>query len=216
MGSAVAWGQTACPQGIARDGVWLEFPDRSVLTRVLSDGRMAEMEFAHDGTYTYGYVTLPIGLPVEAWSIVNGYAPIEERETITYAGTPDPVPRPSAGVRFDGIETSRYSSGPASRFSVTAVVGAAAPVTIGGCTYTGLPIEVMRVDLSGGQPVTDSMLHLTELGLTIYLGFSEGREPAVDTMPLSISYDPPVQGGATPSDLAPPALPVPAPAPPAK
>lgn len=213
-GTLAAGAQGVCPSGVARDGVWLAFPDRAVLTRVLSDGRMAEIEFAQDGSYVYEYRTLPVGLVTESWALENGFASREDRETVSYVGTPATVPLPAPGARFDGIETARYPDGSETRSSVSLIVGQAGPVSIGGCAYTGLPIDVTRVDLQGGLPQRDSMMHLTELGLTIYLGFSEGSDPVQNALPLSISLDPPPVGGAAAPGLAPPPLPgSPAPAP---
>jgi hypothetical protein len=202
---------------VARDGVWLAFSDRAVLTRVLSDGTVEEIEFAQDGSYVYAYRVLPIGLVIESWALENGFASREDRETVSYVGTPAIVPAPAPGIRFDGIETARYPDGSETRSSVSLVTGAAAPVVIGGCSYTGVPVDVTRVDLQGGTPQRDSMMHLTELGLTIYLGFSEGNDPVQNTLPLSISLTPPPAGGPVatpgPSGVAPPPLPpVPAPA----
>lgn len=183
--------QSDCPQGLARDGVWLEFPDRAVLTRVMADGRINEMEFAHDGSYIYGYLTLPSGLVVEGWALENGYSPSSEHETVTYVGTPDPVPVPAPGVRFDGISTSTYGDGSVVRSTVNLVVGEPQPVTIGDCTYTGLPVDVTRVEMGGGVPQRDAMMYLSELGLTIYLAFAEMDAPTEVELPISISLDPP-------------------------
>ncbi|MDG3040388.1 hypothetical protein [Roseicyclus marinus] len=216
LGLALSTGvaaQSGCPSGVARDGVWLSFSDRSVLTRVQSDGTIAEIEFAQDGSYVYVYRTLPVGLVTESWALVNGFASREERETVSYQGTPAAIPGPMPGARFDGIETARYPDGGETRSSVSLVVGSARPVSIGGCAYTGLPIDVTRVDLQGGPPQRDSMMHLLELGLTIYLGFSEGAEPPQNAMPLTISMTPPPVGGTGMSDggpvIAPPPLPAP-------
>jgi hypothetical protein len=205
-GGAAAQG--GCPAGLARDGVWFEFPDRSVLSRVLSDGRISETEFGYEDAYIYGYVTLPIGLIVEGWGFENGRAIPTQREDVTYAGTPDPVPTPSPGVRFDGIETTRFHDGTSSRYSVSAVVGQPQAVTIGGCAYTGLPVNVTRVEMPGGAVQMDAMVHLTELGVTIYLGYSDTGAPPDPTWPVAVSMGPPVAGGG-------PSQPPPLPDPPA-
>lgn len=197
-----------CPSGIARDGVWLEFPDRTVLTRVLSDGRIAETEYPFDGAPAYGYITLPMGLVLESWSLENGRAPAADRESVTYAGTPDPVPFPAPGARFDGIETSVFADGGQSRFTINVTVGAAAPIWIGPCSYTGLPVEVTRIEMDG-TIFRDSMMHLGELGVTIYLGFSDDGSVPVPLMPVSIALEPPVDGGASAPGTAPPPLPTP-------
>ncbi|NKX45866.1 hypothetical protein [Roseicyclus persicicus] len=200
----LAAAQGACPQGIAHDGVWLEFSDRSVLTRVLQDGRVAETEFAYEGGTIYSYITLPIGLVVESWGLVDGRVPAGEGETVTYTGTPAQVPAPVAGARFDGLETSRFSDGSEVRYTVNVVVGTAQPVSIGGCPYTGLPVNVTRIDTAGGPMMMDSMLHLAELGVTIYLGFSDSGQPPVPDMPSSISLTPPrAAGGTVPPPLPP-------------
>lgn len=198
----------ACPQGVARDGVWIEFPDRTVMTRVLSDGRIAETEYAFDGGPVYGYITLPMGLVLESWSLENGRAPAADRESVTYSGTPDPVPFPAPGVRFDGIETSRFADGGQSRYTINVTVGAGAPVTIGGCTYSGLPVDVTRIEMDG-TVYRDSMMHLTDLGVTIYLGFSDDGSTPVPLMPVSISLAPPMAGGGAAPGTAPPPLPTP-------
>ena len=211
--STGALAQGGCPAGIARDGVWLSFSDRSVLTRVLTDGTIAEIEFAQDGSYVYGYRTLPIGLVTESWALVNGFASREDRETVTYQGTPAVIPGPVPGARFDGVETARYPDGGETRSSVSLVVGTARPVSIGGCAYTGLPVDVTRVDLQGGPPQRDSMMHLQELGLTIYLGYSEGNEVPQNALPLTISLTPPLAGGAGTPDAGPGIAPPPLPAP---
>jgi len=201
-----ALAQAECPAGVARDGVWLGFSDRTVLTRVLSDGRLHEMEIAHDGSDIYTYITSSLGLVLEAWTLQNGQAPRAEYETVTFVGTPDPMPDPVSGARFDGIATSRYGDGTEVRATVNVVVGQPQPVTIGGCSYTGLPVDVTRVEFGGGVPQRDGMMHLTELGLTIYLGFAEGdAAPSMD-LPLSISLAPPEQVSA--GTLAPPLPPV--------
>jgi len=197
--------QGGCPAGIARDGVWLAFADRSVLTRVLADGLIHEMEFGHDGSYLNLYVTLPVGLVVEGWLLENGNGPRSEHETVSYVGTPDPVPLPVPGARFDGIETSQFGAGVPVRSSINLVVGQPEPVVIGGCSYTGLPVEVTRIELGGTEPQRDSMIHLTELGLTVYLGFGDGGEMPSTDLPLSISLDPPDPAGA----VLPPPMPMP-------
>jgi hypothetical protein len=202
-GATGALAQGACPTGIARDGIWLEFPDRSVLSRVLSDGRVQEMEFAHDGSYIFTSVSLPIGLLVDGWELRNGFVPRGDRETVRYVGTPDPVPAPAPGVRFDGLQISRFAEGGGETgSSVNLVVGAAQDIVIGGCRYTGLPVEVTRVDLSGGV-FHESMMHMPDLGLTIYIAFSEGNAPRPGHLPIAISYDPPVAGGVLPAQMAP-------------
>jgi hypothetical protein len=206
-GTIGAAAQETCPSGVARDGVWLAFSDRSVLTRVLSNGHVEEIEFAQDGSYVYAYRTLPIGLVTESWALENGFASREDRETVSYVGTPTDIPAPVPGARFDGIETATYPDGSAARSSVNLVVGDARPVTIGGCTYTGLPVDVTRVDLQGGVPQRDSMMFLSDLGLTIYLGFSEGDDPVQNALPLSISLSPPSVGGAADPGFLPPPLP---------
>lgn len=211
-----AQAQGTCPTGVARDGVWLAFSDRSVLTRVLSDGMVEEIEFAQDGSYVYAYRTLPIGLVAESWALENGFASREDREVVSYVGTPAAVPAPAPGVRFDGIETARYPDGSETRSSVNLSVGEARPVTIGGCPYTGMPVDVTRVDLEGGLPQHDSMMYLVELGLTIYLGFSEGDDPVQNAMPLSIARTPPPVGGPAAPGAAPPPLPTPPAAAPTK
>ncbi|PWK62871.1 hypothetical protein [Roseicyclus mahoneyensis] len=183
--------QGICPTGVARDGVWFDFPDRSVLTRVLSDGRVEEIEFGHDGSYMYVYRALPIGLVVESWSIENGYAPRNEEETVSFLGTPNPVPDPMAGVRYDGISTLRFGDGSESRATVNVVVGEARTVDIGGCSYTAHDVAVTRVDLDGGLPQNDAMLFLPDLAVTLFLGFSEGDVPPEDALPLSVSLTPP-------------------------
>jgi hypothetical protein len=204
-GLALAQG---CPQGIARDGVWFEFSDRTVLTRVLSDGRIAATEYDFDGGPVYGYITLPMGLVLESWALENGRTPAADRESVSYAGTPDPVPFPAPGVRFDGIETARFADGGQSRYTINVSVGAAAPVTIGGCTYTGLPVDVTRIEMDG-TVYRDAMMHLTDLGVTIYLGFSDDGSVPVPLMPVSISLGPPMAGGGAAPGTAPPPLPTP-------
>jgi len=196
-GASGAAAQGTCPAGIARDGVWLEFPDRSVFARVLSDGRIHEMEFGHDDPYLNIYITLSTGLVVEGWLMENGAAPRSDHETVTYAGTPDPVPPPAPGVRFDGIETSQFGGGAPVRSSVNLVVGQPRPVVIGGCSYTGLPVEVTRIELGQSLPQRDSMMHLTELGLTIYLGYGDADAPPATDLPLSISHAPPAPAGGS-------------------
>lgn len=185
----------ACPRDMARDGVWLEYADRTVMTRVLSDGRNAETEYARDGDTIYGFITLPAGLVTESWSLDDGRAAPAERESVSYAGNPDPVPFPVPGARFDGIETARLADGRVFRASVNLTVGAAQPFAIGPCLYTGLPVSVARVDLAGGPLQHDSMMHLVELGVTIYLGYSDTGAPPEPSLPLSISLLPPVSGG---------------------
>ncbi len=203
-GTVGAVAQGSCPSGLARDGVWVDFPDRSVLTRVLSDGRIHEMEFARDGTYLNIYITSALGLVEQSWALNNGQAAPDEVERMTYAGTPPTMPAPVAGARFDGIVTSVFGSEAPVRSSINLVVGQPQPVVIGACSYTGLPVDVIRIEMGGGTPERDSMLHLTELGLTIYLGFAEGDAPAQDALPLSISLDPPAPAGATSGFLPPP------------
>ncbi|MBF9058854.1 hypothetical protein HKCCSP123_06625 [Rhodobacterales bacterium HKCCSP123] len=197
-----------CPQGLARDGVWIEFPDRTVMTHVLSDGRIAETEYPFDGGPVYGYITLPMGLVLESWALENGRAPAADRETVTYVGTPDPVPFPAPGVRFDGIETSVFADGGQSRYTINVTVGSGAPVTIGGCTYTGFPVDVTRIEMDG-TVYRDGMMHLGELGVTIYLGFSDDGSVPVPLMPVSISMMAPMAGGASAPGTAPPPLPTP-------
>jgi hypothetical protein len=49
------------------------------------------------------------------------------------------------------------------------------------------------------------MMHLMELGMTIYLGYSEGDEPVLDEMPLWISSEPRLPGaGSAPAMMPPP------------
>lgn len=211
-GTSALWAQGACPAGIARDGVWVDFPDRAVLSRVLSDGRIHEMEFGHDGSFLNVYVTNALGLVEQSWSLTNGYAPADQIERLTYAGTPATMPLPAPGVRFDGMVTSAFGDLAPTRSSINVVVGPAQPVVIGGCSYTGSPVEVVRVEMGGGTPQRDSMMHLSELGLTIYLGFAEGTSPAENALPLSISLDPPSgvavgTGAGVVPGIAPPPLP---------
>jgi hypothetical protein len=202
----LAAAQVACPAGTARDGVWIEFPDRLVESRVLSDGRIQEMEYLFEEGGIYGYITLPMGLVVESWALQDGRVPADERESVTYSGTPDPVPFPAPGVRFDGIETSRYADGGEMRYSLSAVVGAAQPVGIGACSYTGLPVDVTRVEM-GGPAYRDAMMYLVDLGITLYLGFSDDGSDPVPLMPVSISSLPPVAGAVSTPGLLPPPLP---------
>lgn len=212
LGLATASGAAAqgtCPTGVARDGVWFDFPDRAVLTRVLSDGRVEELEFGHDGSYIYMYHALPIGLVAQSWSIENGYAPQIEDETVSHAGTPNPVPLPAAGVRYDGISSSRYGDGSDSRATVNVVVGAARTVQIGACSYTAHDVAVTRTDLQGGLPQNDAMLFLPDLGITVFLGFSEGNEPPDNALPLSVSLTPPRPPGGGGAGILPPPLPQP-------
>lgn len=185
----------ACPSNIAHDGVWLEYADRTVLTRVLSDGRNAETEYAHEGGTIHGFITLASGLVTESWSLQDGRAAPAERESVSYAGNPDPVPFPVPAARFDGIEIARLADGQVFRASVNLTVGAAEPFAIGPCLYTGLPVSVARVDLAGGPLEYDSMMHLVELGVTLYLGYSDTGTPPEPSLPLSISLLPPVAGG---------------------
>lgn len=201
LGSCALWPMPAaaggdCPREIARDGIWLEFIDRTVSTRVLSDGSNAEKEYAHEGGTIYGFRTLASGLVSESWALVDGRASAAERETVSYAGSPVPVPFPTPGARFDGIETARLADGRVYRASVALQVGTAEPFAIGPCIYTGLPITVRRVDLSGGPLEHDSMMHLVELGVTLYLGYSDTGRPPDPSPPLSISMFPPVAGEA--------------------
>lgn len=211
--SAAAQGQ--CPSGLARDGVWLSFPDRAVLTRVLSDGMIEEIEFSGERSVVYVFRTLPVGLVTERWGFENGIALRDDSETVSYVGTPATVPLPVAGARFDGVETARLLDGSEYRYSIALAVGTPRSVSIGGCTYTGLPVDVTRVDLQGGPAKRDSMMHLPELGVTIYLAFAEGEAPMQDTLPLAISLSPPPAGdpagapGAVPPPL--PATPDPVP-----
>lgn len=200
-----ALAQAECPAGIARDGVWLEFPDRMVLTRVLSDGRQHEIEFDREGTEIYTYVTSSLGIVLEGWTLQNGRASSADYETVTYVGTPDPMPDPAPGVRYDGIYTSVYGTEPDMRLSVSLTVGQPRPVTIGGCSYTGLPVDVTRIELGGGVPQRDHLMHLTELGVTIYLGFAEGDERPSTDLPRSISLGPPLSVAA--AEPQPPLLP---------
>jgi hypothetical protein len=215
----VALAQASCPDN-ARDGLWVEFADRAVFYRVLSDGRISEMEFSDDESRPVsGYVTHPVGLVIEGWTLSGARIVPADRETVTHAGTPAQLPLPVPGARFDGLETVNYGDGTSQRFSVNLVVGQAQPVTIGGCSYTGLPIEVTRIDIAaGGTPMIEAMLHLRELALTIYLDFSDDGRPPDGSPPLGISRNPPgwhdtaTEGGGM-DLLPPPPLPVP-PAPP--
>ena len=145
----------------------------------------------------------------ESCSLVDGRALAAERESVTYTGRPDPVPFPAPGARFDGIETARLADGQVFRASVALTVGAAQPFAIGPCVYTGLPITVARVDLAGGPLEHDSMMHLVELGVTIYLGYSDTGTPPEPSAPLSISLLPPVTGAGAAHHLPPPASPQP-------
>lgn len=208
LGASLGAGaQGICPAGDARDGVWLGFPDRTVLTRVLSDGRIEEVEFSDDRQAIYVFRTLPIGLITERWGMESGFLAPAESETVSYVGTPTMIPLPVPGARYDGVETARILDGSAFRHSVSLVVGMPRPVSIGACAYTGLPIEVTRVSLDGGPRKHDSMMHLPELGLTIYLGYSEGDEPVLDEMPLWISGAPLLPGAGSAPAVMPPPLP---------
>lgn len=204
-GSLGAGAQGICPSGDTRDGVWLGFPDRTVQTRVLSDGTMEEIEFSDERSAVYVFRTLPVGLITERWGMRNGFLAPDESESVSYVGTPATIPLPVPGARYDGVETARILDGSEFRHSVSLVVGMPRPVAIGACAYTGLPIDVTRVPLDGGPRKHDSMMHLMELGMTIYLGYSEGDEPVLDEMPLWISSEPRLPGaGSAPAMMPPP------------
>ena len=74
----------------------------------------------------YCYITLPMASSSKAGRYRRVAWPADERESVTYSGTPDPVPSPAPGVRFDGIGTSRYADGGETRYSLSAMVGAGA------------------------------------------------------------------------------------------
>lgn len=188
--------QTVCPAGVAHDGVWLSFPDRSVLAHVLSDGRTQEIEFAADGSYIYGARALALGLIVEGWGLENGRVPAGDRETVSYVGNPDPMPAPVDGAQFDGIEIASFDGAEETRATINLTVGTARDVAIGPCRYTGLPIDVTRIDLDDGLVMRDAMMHLPELGLTIFVGFAEGEALPERVLPDAISLSPPGPFGA--------------------
>ncbi|MGP1358622.1 hypothetical protein [Roseicyclus sp.] len=189
----MAAAQQACPTGRATDGVWFQFQDRTVLTRVLSTGRNLEIEFMGEETNeVHGFETIPLGLATESWFLSAGLVPTGERKTATFSGLPDPAPVPAPGMRFDGVETARYDDGTTETQGFTLVVGNAQPVFIGACGYTGLPIDVTWQPVGGEPPHIEAMMYLPDLGVTIYLGFTTDGSRPVPSMPLSVSTQPPL------------------------
>lgn len=193
---ALAAAQTACPNGIAHDGIWLEYADRTVATRVLADGRNHETEYSHEGGAVHGFITLAAGLVTESWALVDGRVPVAERETVRYEGLPDPLPHPAPGLAFEGVEIARLADGRSFRSEIRMWVSDAIPFAIGPCLYTGYPVTVSRRALDGGALQHDSMMHLRELEVTIYLGYSDTGAPAEASPPVSISLVPPIRGAA--------------------
>ena len=213
--------QTAdCPVGIARDGVYLTFPDRIVLSRVLSDGRIFETEMALDGSYLYDFIVHPIGLVAESWSRENGLINPDDWEIVTYQGTPAEIPMPAAGLSWNGLETARFQSGDEARYAVSLTIGQPEEIAIGPCRYSGLPVLATRTAMSDGFIQRDAMMAVPELGIVIYQGYAEGSEPIGRDVPSAIGLRPPVRGAAAAPPQGndappPPALPVPAPPAPA-
>jgi hypothetical protein len=195
--------QQACPSGLATDGVWLQFSDRTVLTRVLSVGRNLEIEFMGEETNEiHGFETIPLGLVAESWFLNRGLVPLGERKTATHTGLPNPTPIPMPGMRFDGVENARYDDGTTETQGFTLLVGNAQPVFIGSCAYTGLPIDVTWQSVGGEPPHMESMMYLTDLGITIYLGFTSDGSRPIPSMPFSISSQPPSEVvNATPAPV---------------
>ena len=196
----MAAAQQTCPTGLATDGVWFQFPDRTVLTRVLSGGRNLEIEFMGEETNEiHGFETIPLGLATESWFLSAGLVPVGERKTATHTGLPNPPPPPAPGMRFDGVESARYDDGTSETQAFTIIVGNAQPVFIGSCGYTGLPIDVTWQPVGGEPPHIEAMMYLPDLGVTMYLGFTTDGSRPIPTMPLAISAQPPSVGAVPPS-----------------
>jgi hypothetical protein len=208
-GPAAAEGD--CPRGLARDGVWFDYGDRSVEARVRADGLLAEVEYLSDGTNTNGYLLHPVGLLVESWSMQDGLVAQGSMEVMRHEGMPDPMPAPTPGLRLSGTEVVRYDDGTEERAALSLAVGGPQPFVIGPCTYSGLPVTLSWMRPDGSPRQTESMIHLTELGLTVYLGFADGNATPLPAPPISISHLPP---GAAPAGV--PAAPGQPPGPPAK
>ena len=207
LGPALAAAQGACPGAAdVGDGVWLDFPDRVVMMLVGADGLVEEWEFDAASVAVYAYVSHPVGLLVESWVMEHGRTLPGSPETYRHLGTPATIPAPAAGARFDGLEIVTAADGTeVERTSLSLVVGEAGPVSIGGCAYTGLPVTITRVDLQAEQIERDSLIHLSELGLTVFLGLSVGSDPLADILPDAITTRAPVT--QDPSLLPPPAPP---------
>jgi hypothetical protein len=209
LGPALAAAQGVCPgPADVSAGVWLNFPDRVVMMRVGADGLVEEWEFDAGSAAVYAYVSHPIGLLVESWVMEHGRTLPASPETYRHLGTPATIPAPAAGARFDGLEIITAADGAeVERSSLSLVVGEAGPITIGGCAYTGLPVTITRVDLQADQIERDSLIHLAELGLTLFLGLSVGADPLADVLPDTITARAPV---AQDLSLLPPPAPPPA------
>ncbi|MEQ8367698.1 MAG: hypothetical protein RIB61_13410 [Roseicyclus sp.] len=185
-----------CPAGLAGDGVYMRFADRTVLFRHLDDGRTAETEFRFDDTTLIEYRLAPLGLILQSWEMVNGLVPEGEMETVTFEGPPMPAPAP--GARWRATEHSVYSDGTRNQYQTSVEVGAMSRLFIGSCSYDMLPITVRRIGPDGASVPTDLVGHLPDLGLSVFLGDSEQGFSQLPDPPLEIGLDPPGAASAAP------------------
>ncbi|NKX45865.1 hypothetical protein [Roseicyclus persicicus] len=195
----LALAQGSCPQGLARDGVWFDYGDRTILSRVLSDGRVLDLEYVAGQPAINSYLLLPIGLLSERWTMQAGRVDAGSHEVLRHSGFPDPVPVAAPGARFDGVETTVYEDGSTGDSHLALTVGAPQPVSIGPCLYTGLPVDITWSRPTGETIQHERLMHLSDLGVTLYLGFADPGQAVVPTLPLSISASAPRAGGAGPA-----------------
>ena len=204
-----------CPLGIARDGVWLDFGDRTIQARVMSDGRILELEHTAGQPGVNGYIVHPIGLLAESWVMQNGRMTPEGREVMRHVGTPATLPLPVPGASFAGTETYRAGDGTEGQSTLRLTVGNPTPFAIGTCPYIGLPIDITWTGITGETIQTERLMHLPDLGVTVYQGFADPGAALVPTVPLSISLGPPGFGAGS-AVSQPPAMPATPGGPPAK
>jgi hypothetical protein len=164
-------------------GIWLTFPHRLSLLRAAPGGLIEAWDFTRDCRPVQACLCHPSGLLAASWIVDDGQILPGTRERFSHAGAALPAP----GEGFDGVEIVHGADGDLRRrAALTLAVGAARPVVIGGCTYTGRPVTVTRRDAGGAVLLAEAQLHLAELGVTIHLGV-----PPQDALPLSVARAPP-------------------------
>lgn len=182
----------SCPAGPAAldTGLTVQFDGMSVVYQRTGDGRIREVERYEDETGDWHYISDAIGLVHESWEVAENGVPDETtRDRFSYV-FPKGAPQPRPGSEWTGTETVLTATGESYDTVVTWRMGAARTERIGGCVYDVIPIVETRVDLPkspGDLPWINRYTHLSDLGLTMYLGGDEeGVEPFLDT-PLGIS-----------------------------
>jgi hypothetical protein len=180
-----------CPRGpeALNKGITILFDGLEITYLRQPDGLIREAERPTPGEGVFEYVSDPSGLSHGSWELGADGRPDEATREVYSYDFPDGLPQPVSGSNWSGREMTVAG---ADRYEALVSWSFGAPETfsIGPCAYEAIRVFETRRDLPeepGDRPWVNQYIHLTELGMSVFLGgYVAGVAPVVD-VPLSIA-----------------------------